>query len=511
MSSQKTRKIDNRQDKLEIPLPDNGKISAPLLLISLVGLLISLMSGFQESIPFLNPLCSSASRNTVEIHFLRMPFWLWGVLFYSVTALLALFRKETATWIAGPAAGVEALLILLMIQLKAPCLFCMANAVVIIVLLVATFRKELFWQQTTLAFIFFVGLFFWVPFENDLSHSAAKSAAVPAADAMDASDSGIAATVGEEVITNQRLDVLLGPKLLETRREIYRMKAEKLDQVITEMILEKEAKQQGKTLDELVAQIAPASSVQVDESEIDKYMQDNQQRLQEYKGNIADLRPRIGTFLEQQKKAQVIRDYVHGLESRYGVRILVPVPNPPKITVDTQGAPTTGPSDAPVTVVEFSDYECPACRSTHAVVKLIKAMYGDKVHWIFKDYPLKRHKEAFKAAEASHCAQEQGKFWEYQESLFTTPDLSPPNMVNNAAQLGMSAEKFSKCLQDERYNALVAKNVQDAVQAGIDRTPSFIINGILFAGGPSLDNFKNMIDEELKKAELQLQPVAKTQ
>ena len=260
----------------------------------------------------------------------------------------------------------EAVLILLMIQLKAPCVFCMANAVVIIVLLVATFRKELFWQQTTLAFIFFVGLFFWVPFENDLSHSAAKSAAVPAADAMDASDSGIAATVGEEVITNQRLDVLLGPKLLETRREIYRMKAEKLDQVITEMILEKEAKQQGKTLDELVAQIAPASSVQVDESEIDKYMQDNQQRLQEYKGNIADLRPRIGTFLEQQKKAQVIRDYVHGLESRYGVRILVPVPNPPKITVDTQGAPTTGPSDAPVTVVEFSDYECPACRSTHA-------------------------------------------------------------------------------------------------------------------------------------------------
>src|SRR5208337_5234386 len=190
MSSQKTRKIESRRDKLEIPLPDRSKTSILLLLISLAGLIISLMSGFQESIPFLKTLCSSACKNTVEIHFLRMPLWLLGTVFYSVTAMLALFRKETATWIAGPAAGVEALLILLMIQLKAPCLFCMANAVVIIVLLVAMFRNELFWQQTTLALLFFVCLFFWVPFENDLSHSAAKNAAVPAAAAMDFSDSG---------------------------------------------------------------------------------------------------------------------------------------------------------------------------------------------------------------------------------------------------------------------------------------------------------------------------------
>jgi protein-disulfide isomerase len=317
--------------------------------------------------------------------------------------------------------------------------------------------------------------------------------------------------VGDEVITNQRLNVLLGSKLVETRRDIYRMKKDRLDQLIVEMVLEKEAKEHGKTMDELVEQVAPADSTQVDEAEVDKYLQDNQQRLQEYKGNLADLRPRIKNFLEQQKKAQVVKDYAHGLESKYGVRILVPVPNPPKVTIDTQGAPSMGPSDAPVTVVEFSDYECPACRSTHAVVKQIKAAYGDKVQWIFKDYPLKRHKDAFKAAEASHCAQEQGKFWEYQESLFTTPDLSPSNMVNNAAQLGMSAEKFSTCLQDSKYNALVAKNVQDAAQAGIDRTPSFLINGVLFAGGPSLDTFKNMINEHLKSAGLQLQPVAKTQ
>ena len=508
MSSRNTPIIEKRPDKLEIPLfLDCSKKSILLLLISMAGLLVSLMSGFQESIPFLKSLCSNACRDTAEIHFLHMPLWLLGALFYSAAAMLALFRREMAAWIAGPAAGVEALLILLMIDLKAPCVFCMANAAVILLLLVATFRKELFWQQTTLALLFFVGSFFWVPFENDLFLYKTKSAARAEVGAPGADDSGIAATVGDEVITNQRLDVLVGPKLMETRKDIYRMKREKLDLLIIQTILDKEAKQQGKTIEDLVEQIAPAAATQVEESEIDKYMQDNQQRLQEYKESLPDLRPRIKTFLEQQKKIQLYQDYARGLESKYGVRILLSAPHSPRIAIDTKGAPTLGPSDAPVTIVEFSDYECPACRSTHEVVKKVRAAYGDKVQWIYKDFPLRRHKDAFKAAEASHCAQEQGEFWQYQEKLFNTPDLSPDSMVRDAVELKMSPEKFSQCLQDSKYKALVEKNVRDAELAGIDRTPSFIVNGVLFAGGPSLDNFRSMIDEELRNAGSQLKPV----
>ena len=162
-----------------------------------------------------------------------------------------------------------------------------------------------------------------------------------------------------------------------------------------------------------------------------------------------------------------------------------------------------------MTIVEFSDYECPACRATHEVVKQVRAAYGDKVQWIYKEYPLKRHKDAFKAAEASHCAEDQGKFWEYQERLFTAPDLSPDNLVSIAVQLGMSQEKFRQCLQDSRYKPLVEKNVRDAVQAGLDRTPSFMINGAVYAGSPSLDIFRSMIDEELRKAGPQPQAFGK--
>ncbi len=253
--------------------------------------------------------------------------------------------------------------------------------------------------------------------------------------------------------------------------------------------------------------MAPPASFPVEESEIDNYMQGNQALIQQFKGSLPELRQRIKTFLEQQKRSQAIRNYTNALEPKYGVRILVPAPFPPRVKVDTQGAPTLGPADAPVTIVEFSDYECPACRSTHGVVKQVRAIYGDKVQWIYKEYPLARHKDAFKAAEASHCAEDQGKFWEYQEKLFTAPDLSPANLVKIAVQLGMSQEKFSQCLEDSRYKPLVEKNVRDATQAGVDRTPSFMINGVVFAGGPALNTFRNMIDEELQKAGAKLQTV----
>jgi len=108
------------------------------------------------------------------------------------------------------------------------------------------------------------------------------------------------------------------------------MKKEKLEQLIVEKILEQEAKKQGKTPEDLVDQIAPVASFQVEESEIDGYLQDNRERLQDLKGSLPELRQRLRAFLEQQKRSQVIRDYAHALEFNYAVRILVPEPGRPK-------------------------------------------------------------------------------------------------------------------------------------------------------------------------------------
>jgi protein-disulfide isomerase len=169
------------------------------------------------------------------------------------------------------------------------------------------------------------------------------------------------------------------------------------------------------------------------------------------------------------------------------------------VKIDIAGAPTLGPHNAPVTIVEFSDYECPACRANHQVVKQVRAVYGDKLRWVYKEYPLHIHPQAFKAAEAGLCAEDQGKFWQYQDDLYSTPDLAAPNMVAMAVKLGMSEKRFSACLNSSKYKATVQKSIAEAVQAGIDRTPTYVINGTVFIGGPSLDTFKRVIDEALRE------------
>ncbi|MDR3570482.1 MAG: thioredoxin domain-containing protein [Syntrophobacteraceae bacterium] len=504
MFSNKNKDLqDSRIEPESSSCEDCPKKSIPLLVVSLMGLLVAFLSGFHETIPFAGSLCSTACADTARMHFLHIPFWLWGALFYLGAAALAFFNQKSVAWISFAAAGVEAVLVLLMIWMQTPCVFCIANAAVLVVLLAVSFRKELVWQQATLALLFFVGFLFWVPYENNLQIFSPKNDAVN-----DRYDSGIAATVGGENITNQRLDVLLGSRLQQMRSDIYQMKMQRLDQLVIDTILDKEAKKQGKTLDQLISGLT--GSVKVSDAEVDKYMQEHRQQLQVYAKTMPDLKQRIKQGLEEQKKTMAVNAYAHAHEAQYGVRVFVAMPHPPKVTIDIAGAPALGPKNAPVTVIEFSDYECPACRANHKVVQQVRAAFGDKLRWIYKEYPLHVHPLAFKAAEAGLCAEDQGKFWQYQNDLYTTPDLAVPNLIAMAAKLGMSGKQFSECLNSSKYKAMVQKSISDAVRAGIDRTPTYVIDGTVFIGGPSLDTFERVIGEELKEKGIRPQVAGKT-
>jgi protein-disulfide isomerase len=465
--------------------------SVPLLVISLVGLLVAFLSGFHQSIPFLSSICTDACTDAGLMHFSHVHFWVWGALFYPVVGLLAFWKPKSVAWIAFAAAGAEAVLILIMIRLHLPCIFCIANAGVMVVLLGFAFRKKLIWQEATLALLFFVVFLFWVPLENNLHFFASAN---PGQFGL---DYGPAATVDGEVITNQRLDVLLGSKLQQMRLDIYRMKMQRLDQLIVDRILAKEAKKHGKTVQDFTATLT--SSAVVSDADVAQYIQQHQQQLQLYMKTVPDLKQRIKQGLEEQKRIQAVNDYAHAHEGRYDVRFFLPVPRPPEVKIHIGHAPSLGPRNAPVTVIEFSDYQCPACRANHPVVKQVRAAFGNKLRWVYKEYPLKIHPFAFKAAEAGLCANAQGKFWQYQDQLYTTPDLSVKNLIDMAAKLGMSREKFSKCLNDSQYKATVERSVSEAEQAGIDRTPTYVINGMVFIGGPSLDKFEKVISEALNE------------
>lgn len=466
--------------------------SIPLLVVGLAGLLVSVLAGAAENIPFLKSLCTEACKDTAEISLLSAPVWTWGAVFWAAVVLTAYFNSNLTPWIAAPAFGMEAALVWIMVRMGASCMFCIANAAIVVILLVLSFRRKLFWQQLALALLFVLIGTAWIPYENKLfASTAARDEGV--------AENDVAARIGDEIITNQRLEVMAGTRLLDLQKEIYRIRRDKLDQLIIEFVLQKEAKERGQTPEQFVEENFPASKFSPTEQEIEKSVQDNQDRLKEYQGPPEELRPRVKAFLEQQKRNQAIIAFANALGPKYGLRIFLQMPQQAKLKVDIDNAASLGSPDAPVTVVEFSDYECPACRATHDTVKKIKEIYGNRLRWVFMDYPLRRHKFAFKAAEAAHCAGDQGKFWEYQEIAYTREKLDRDSLIQYASELGLSTDAFRSCLDKDKYKDMIEKSIKSASNAGVDRTPSFLINGTLSIGGPAFENFKARIDEELKK------------
>lgn len=170
------------------------------------------------------------------------------------------------------------------------------------------------------------------------------------------------------------------------------------------------------------------------------------------------------------------------------------------VEVDVDDDPAIGPADAPVTIVEFSDYQCPFCARAEATIKQILNTYGGKVRFVYRDFPLGFHQYAKKAAEASECADEQGKFWAYHDLLFANQQaLDIDSLKGYAADLGLDLDKFNECLDTGRYASEVEHDMQEGQSYGVRGTPAFFINGHLVSGAQPFSVFKEIIDRELEK------------
>ena len=162
--------------------------------------------------------------------------------------------------------------------------------------------------------------------------------------------------------------------------------------------------------------------------------------------------------------------------------------------------PSIGPDDAPITIVEFSDYECPYCRSWHNdVFARLQEEYPQQVRLVYRDFPLSSiHANAVPAAEAANCANEQDKFWPFHENLFSMElGLSDEAYQEYASRLGMNVQAFLECMESGRYQTEVQADYQFASDLGVRSTPTFFINGIAVVGAQPFDVFKQVIDKEL--------------
>ncbi len=176
-----------------------------------------------------------------------------------------------------------------------------------------------------------------------------------------------------------------------------------------------------------------------------------------------------------------------------------PAPQFVRYSIPTEGFPSIGPANAPITIVEFSDFECPFCRQwQQQTYQPLMAAYPGKIRLVYRDFPLTSiHPDAFGAAEAAQCANAQNAFWPYHDKLFGSETLGDSLYRQYAQDLNLDMAKFNDCLKNHTYQAYVQANSDFAVKTGVNSTPTFFIDGLAVIGAQPLDTFKQVIDKEL--------------
>lgn len=171
--------------------------------------------------------------------------------------------------------------------------------------------------------------------------------------------------------------------------------------------------------------------------------------------------------------------------------------SPPRFTVDP--TMTRGPATAPVTIFEWSDYQCPFCREAQPVLGRLQAEFPDKIRIAFKDFPLRSHHRAVPAAVAARCAGAQGRYFEYHDLLFLAqPDFSRDDLVGYARRLGLDVDAFAQCFDSARYQDAVLADQREGREAGVRATPTFFINGRKIEGVLPIETFREAVQQALR-------------
>jgi protein-disulfide isomerase len=203
----------------------------------------------------------------------------------------------------------------------------------------------------------------------------------------------------------------------------------------------------------------------------------------------------------QQRRAE----YAASLRTKANVRILI---DPPRTDVVADDDPAKGPADAPVTIVTFSDFQCPYCSRVNPTLARLKDRYGDSLRIVFRDFPiLQLHPQAAKAAEAGACANEQGKFWQMHDLMFANQQkLDVASLKQHAATLGLDAAAFETCLDSGKHTAEWQKDAADAEKAGVQSTPAFFVNGRPVVGAQPYEAFAEIVNDELGRLNRPIPP-----
>jgi protein-disulfide isomerase len=304
------------------------------------------------------------------------------------------------------------------------------------------------------------------------------------------------ATVGDHKITNKDLDAKVKPQLDQMRAS--------LEKRVDQLIADKTFDLRRQTLESMTNDYLVEQAAQRDKLSVDDYIK------KEFSSKNAVTDAAAKKFYEQNKGASTAtydqikpqlmlmmnkEALLERLRKDQPVKILL---EPKRVVVDSSGHPALGAKDAPVTIVEFTDFQCPFCKATEDTLKQLRAKYGDKIRLVHMDFPLPFHSHSLDAAKAARCANDQGKFWQYRDALFANQaKLAPADLKVTAKTLGMNTSQFDACFDKAKYDAQIKSDTAAGEKVGVDGTPAFFVDGRSLTGAQPLPKFEELIDDEL--------------
>jgi protein-disulfide isomerase len=313
-----------------------------------------------------------------------------------------------------------------------------------------------------------------------------------------ATENEIAARFGDNVITVAEVEEQAGGQLVGLYQQIYQVKDQQLRQMIYNTLVEEAAAAEGIDRSaylerEIIGKVGEPAEAQIE------------QVLNQYRSQLPpdeeQARQQVVAYLTQQARVQQETLLKDRLFKAAGVQIML---DPPRVApVVGADSPKRGSEDAPVVLVEYTDYQCPYCVRAQPTIAAVRERYGDSVLHVFKNLPLPMHAQAKLAAEAALCAGDQGKFWEMHDWIFANnQNLSNDTLTAQAEALSLDVPIFMACLNDGTHRQQVDKDTAEANSFGIRGTPGFVINGRVLSGAQPLDQFIAVIDDELRRKAL---------
>jgi protein-disulfide isomerase len=316
--------------------------------------------------------------------------------------------------------------------------------------------------------------------------------------AANTSAKAVVATVGNRQITQNELDDAVLQSI--SKSQLYNLRIQTLNQMIDTYLIDAAAKKANLTPDAYLARELHSQGGQVTEADARKYYDAHKAGIdaQTNGRSFDDIKTLLINAMQRHDDRERHDALVAKLRSGAHVKVTMEAP---RVNVVSAGHPWTGGKDAAVTIVEFSDFQCPYCRAAEPVLKQVRAKYGDKVKLVYMDFPLGMHQHAMDAAVAGRCAADQNKFWQLHDAMFSDQSkLDAASLKASAAKVGLDSNKFNACFDAKTGTDGIKSDQAQAARLGVNGTPTFYVNGREMVGMESADGFSVVIDDELARA-----------